>query len=55
MILTKLSTYRRYIWGAICAKIKIHEAFIFTVEIYEIHNGNLLKSSLGGHVCSEIC
>ena len=43
------------IMGAVCAKIKIHVVFIFLVGIYEIHNGNLLKSPLGGHICSEIC
>ena len=25
------------------------------VGIYGIHNGNLLKSHLGGHICSKIC
>ena len=35
----------RYLWGAVCAKIKIHVAFIFPVGIYGINNGNLLKSS----------
>ena len=32
------------IWGAVCAKIKLHVAFIFQVGIYGIHDGNLLKS-----------
>ena len=33
---------------------KIPVAFTFTVVIYGFHNGNLLKSPLGGHICGEI-
>ena len=43
------------VWGAVCAKIIIHVAFTFLIGIYGFYHGNLLKSSLGGHICSEIC
>ena len=43
------------LWSAVCAKIKIQVAFTFTVVIYGFHDGNLLKSPLGGHICGEIC
>ena len=42
------------LWGTVCAKINIHVVFIFPVGIHGIHDGNLLKSPLDGHSCSEI-
>ena len=49
------ATLHWLVWGAIWVKIKTHVAFIFPVGIYGIHNGNLLKSPLSGHICSDIC